>query len=270
MTMRIDVRRLAAWQWTVAIAVVVLAGFALVAWRWPWRPGRLGGLVSGTVAALLFINAGAYPFRRRWRARPLGTARRWLQVHVYGSVIGMLLVLVHTGFRWPAGLMGWALLVLSAWTTATGVLGALLQRLVPRQLSRLTVEAIYERIPALAEGLAREADALMTEASDVLARAYRVEIRPALGAPRPSLGWLTGATGVREAALRPFARLRPFLDGGDLERLNDLESVVQDKLDLDAQRSLQGVLRAWLILHVPPALALLGLLAAHVAAVWWH
>ena len=102
----------------IAAAVSVIA-FAVLAWVWPWRPGRLGGLVFGTASALLFVNAGLYPWRRRWQAKPLGTARRWLLLHSYGSTLAMLFVLLHIGFQWPVGLMGWLLLLLSGWTTAT-------------------------------------------------------------------------------------------------------------------------------------------------------
>ena len=44
-------------------------------------------------------------------------------------------------------------------------------------------------------------------------------------------------------------------------------TIVSEKLDLDAHMSLQRVLRAWLVLHIPAAMALLGLLAVHIIAV---
>ena len=40
-----------------------------------------------------------------------------------------------------------------------------------------------------------------------------------------------------------------------------------EKAELDVHLSLQRALRAWLVLHVPPAIVLLGLLAVHVFAV---
>jgi hypothetical protein len=227
--------------------------------------------VFGIAAALLFVNAALYPWRRRWQTRPLGTAQRWLQLHIYGSVLATLFVVLHIGFRAPRGMMGWLLLLLSLWTTVTGVIGVWLQRTVPRLLvRRLSVEAIYERIPELMSALVAEADALMAGSSDALARAYAGGIRAALETPRPSWQWLTRSAPTAADAVAPVERLRPFAAEADRARLDDLESILQDKSDLDAQLSLQRILRSWLIVHVPPAIALIGLLAAHVIAVVLH
>jgi hypothetical protein len=43
-----------------------------------------------------------------------------------------------------------------------------------------------------------------------------------------------------------------------------------EKVELDAHYSLQGMLRGWLALHVPPAGALLGLLVVHVFGWLWY
>jgi hypothetical protein len=260
--------------WTRVSALVAIASvlvFMAAAWTWPWRPGRIGGLTFGMAAAALYVNAALYPWRRRWNARPLGTARRWLQLHVHGSALATLFVLLHAGWRWPAGTIGWLLFALSIWAGVTGLLGVWLQRAVPRLISRrLTVEAIYERIPELVRGLAAEADALMNGAPEALARAYASEIRPVLGAARPSLKWLTGTAPDVIAATGAIDRLRPFAGGAERQRLADLASILQDKADLDAQLSLQRLLRGWLLIHVPPAVLLIGVLVVHVAAVVWH
>ena len=266
---------LARWsEWTrysVVIGVLSLLTFLVMAWAWPWRPGRLGGLAFGILAAALFVSAALYPWRRRWKTRPWGTAQRWLRLHVYGSTLAMWFVLMHMGWQWPAGGMGWLLFGLSWWTTVTGLAGVWLQRMVPRVLSRrLSVEAIYERIPELVGALVAEADALMTGAPEALARAYAGEIRPVLATSRPSVAWLTGTPPGALAATGSLARLRPFAAGAERARLDDLPAIVRDKSDLDAQLSLQGLLRGWLIVHVPPALLLIGLIATHVIAVVWH
>lgn len=268
----LHLHRLSQWMRnTLVAAATSVIAFSIAAWVWPWRPGRLGGLAFGTAAALLFVNAGLYPWRRRWQARPLGTARRWLLLHSYGSTLAMLFVLLHMGLQWPAGIMGWLLLLLSAWTTATGLAGVWIQRTIPRLLvSRVAVEAIYERIPQLVRGLVAEADLLMEGAADALAKVYASEIRPSLSSPRGSVEWLTGSTKARAQAAAPLERLRAFLGVADQSRVDDLMTIIHDKTDLDAHLSLQRVLRGWLVLHVPPAIALLGVIATHVLAVVWH
>src|SRR5262249_15212419 len=153
---------------TIVFAVVMVVVYLLGAYLQPQSPKRGFGLVFGIVAALLFVFEMMYPVRRP-KARPLKTAKRWLQAHVYFGLIALLAVLMHGGFHWPHGKMGWWLLLLSAWTTFTGLLGVWLQKWIPSSLSDgLRVEALYERIPGLIQKLCAEADQLVEGASDVL------------------------------------------------------------------------------------------------------
>jgi hypothetical protein len=250
---------------TAVACALVFVGYAIASSLGPWSPKRGLGLVFGILAALFFVFEMLYPVRRP-RARPLGTAKAWLQAHVYLGAVAFIGVLAHSDFSWPHGAMGWWLLSLSAWTTGTGLLGVWLQKWVPVALSDgLRVEALYERIPALVEGLRVEADALMTEASDPLERFYQGEVRNALGRPQASWSYLFDVRSGRERALEPFRRIGQFVSAEERDKVEDLMQIYTDKLELDAQYSLQGVLRRWLLLHVPPAGLLMGLLVIHVA-----
>jgi hypothetical protein len=255
---------------TLAASGIALALFVLVSWRWAWSPKRGLGLAFGVAAALVYAFEMLYPARRS-RARPLGTAIRFLQAHVYLGALAFVLVLLHAGLRLPEGALGWALLLLSAWTTASGLLGVWLQKWIPAAMAGgLQVEALYERIPELVDGLVAEADGLAAEASDALERFYRQEVRARLAAQQPSWGYLFDVRAGRDAALEPFRRMRAYVPQEDKERLEDLASVYTDKLELDAQLRLQGVLRRWLWVHVPPAGLLIGLVLVHVFAWVWY
>lgn len=250
---------------TAGVGLVVYVGLA---WWRPWQPGRFWGLTFGTIAAMLFVNAGLYPLRRRWLAWPLGTVQRWLQLHVYGSAIAMLFVLIHMGFRLPAGAFGWWLFGLSLWATLTGVAGVMLQKWIPVLIARnLKVEAIYERIPDLVSRLAADAETTVASAGDALAGTYQQRVRPLLAAPRPRWAYLFDLRHSRSQLLEPLGRLATFADDQDRDRLRDLTAIVNEKLDLDVHMSLQRVLRVWLVSHVPAAVVLLGLLVIHVFAV---
>lgn len=232
----------------------------------PWSPKRGLGLFFGIVASLVFVFEMAYPYRRS-RARPLGTARRWLQAHVYLGALAFLAVLIHTGFHWPGGSMGWALLLLSAWTTLTGLVGVWLQKWLPIVMSEgLRVEALYERIPALIEHLLKEADALVANASEVLERFYLSEVRTRLAVVEPSWSYLLDVRAGRERALEPFRRMSSFVDPAEKDIVTDLMTIRMEKMDLDVHYSLQGILRSWLIVHVPPAALLMALLVIHILA----
>lgn len=258
-----------AWMKTsAAIAAVALVLYLGLAWWAPWQPGRFWGLTFGTLAALLFFNAGLYPLRRRWRAWPLANVQQWLQLHVYGSALALLFVLIHVGFRLPAGAFGWWLFGLTLWTSLTGILGVLLQKWVPLQISRnLKVEAIYERIPELVARLAEEANTVVAGAGDALARTYDDDIRPLMAAPAPRWGYLFDVRQARVLQVEPLRRIETFVEGDDKDKLRDLTGIVNEKLDLDVHLSLQRALRLWLYTHIPAAVVLLGLLIIHVFAV---
>jgi hypothetical protein len=247
------------------VAMTIYAGYA---WARPWQPGRFWGLLFGTLAAILFFNAGLYPLRRRWRARPLATVQQWLQLHIYGSVLALLFVLIHVGFRLPAGLFGWALFILTVWACLTGIIGVLLQKWVPVMISRnLKVEAIFERIPELMTRLAAEADAAVAGAGEALTRTYLDDIKPLMAGPQPRWGYLFDIRQARVRQVEPLTRIEAFVEGADRDKLRDLSIVVNEKLDLDVHLSLQRALRAWLVTHIPAAIVLLGLLVIHVFAV---
>lgn len=257
-------------QATLAASGAALALFLLVSWRWTWSPKRGLGLAFGLAAALVYVFEMLYPARRS-RARPLGTALRYLQAHVYLGAFAFVCVVTHMGLRFPEGTLGWLLLLLSFWTTASGLFGVWLQKWIPAAMAGgLQVEALYERIPELVDGLVAEADGLAAEASDALDRFYRQEVRDRLAVLAPSWGYLFDVRAGREAALEPFRRMRAYVPQEDKERLEDLASLYTDKLELDAQLRLQGVLRRWLWIHVPPAGLLMGLVVVHVFAWVWY
>lgn len=250
---------------TLLICVSSLVLYGVWGSLFALSPKRGFGLLFGILGALFFTFEMAYPLRRP-RARPLGRAQAWLQLHIYAGVFAFMCVLIHCDFTWPHGAMGWGLLLLSAWTTLTGLLGVLLQKWVPSALSDgLRVEALYERIPGLVEKLVADADALVGKtSSDVMRRFYRVDVRPKLERVAPSWAYLLNVRSGGERALEPFRRVYQFLGEEEREAVADLEQIYDDKLQLDAHYSLQGILRKWVILHAPPAGLLMGLLAIHI------
>jgi hypothetical protein len=132
------------------------------------------------------------------------------------------------------------------------------------------VEALYERIPALVEQLVAEADGLISETSDVLDRFYRTEVRDRLAKLAPSWGFLLDVRGGRERALEPLRRMIGFADAEEKAKVEDLVSIYSEKIELEAQYSLQRILRRWLWLHVPAAGLLMGLLVIHVLTWFWY
>jgi len=255
---------------TLGVSAALLLVYAAAGYLGPWSPKRGLGLAFGIFAALAFVFEMSYPTRRP-AARPLFTAQNWIQAHVYLGLLALLAVVIHAGLSWPRGGFGWWLFLLSVWTTLTGLLGVWLQKWIPAALAEgLQVEALYERIPGLVERLVAEADALMAEASDVLDRFYRTEVRDRLARLAPSWGFLLDVRGGRERALEPLRRMVGFSQAEEKGKVEDLMSIYVEKMELDAQYSLQRILRQWLWLHVPAAGLLMGLLVIHVLTWIWY
>ena len=249
------------------LAAVALVVYLVWSGIEPWSPGRIGGLIFGTAAALIFLVDALYPLRRRLMAWPLGTAQRWLQFHLYGGVVAALFVAIHVGFRGPGGALGWWLLGLTAWATLSGLAGVGLQKYVPNKLAtELSVEAIYERIPELAGRLQHEADELIAGAPDVLQRFYATSVRADLERLTPSWAYLAGFRAELARRVAPFQGLAAFLSEADRIRLANLQTIVTEKLELEVQYSLQRLLKQWIVFHVVPCLALLAVLTVHIVA----
>jgi len=261
-------KRIAWFRGFLVVAVVSSLVYAGASGWWPWAPGRFGGLTFGTIAALLFLVDSLYPLRRQLMGWPFGNAQRWLQFHIYGGAIACLFVLFHTGLRLPGGQFGWWLLLLSLWTTASGLAGVYIQKYVPTVLtSNLSTEAIYERIPNLSARLQTEADQLLIGAPDLIQRFYMGDLRTWLGTLAPSWGYVLDVRADRERRMAPFREMSTYLSDQDRTRLSDLQAIVGEKMELDIHYSLQRLLRFWIPLHAVPAIVLTGLLVVHVAAV---
>jgi hypothetical protein len=255
---------------SLAVGVLMLVAFGVAAWFGRYSPKRGLGLAFGIAAAAAFAFEMLYSARRP-RAWPLRSAQAWIQAHVYLGALAFVAVLLHAGLAWPHGFMGWALLLLSAWVTLSGLVGVWLQKWIPAALGEgLRIEALFERIPELVAGLVAEADALMQDAGDTLEGFYRRDVRPALETLRPSWAFLLDVRAGRERALEPFRRIAPFVDAGEQPKVDDLRGLLADKMELDAQYSLQRLLRRWLWVHVPPAGLLMGLLLVHIGAWLWY
>ena len=252
-----------------ALGVVSLALFALAATRGEADTGSLSSVVFGWSAAALLVALGLFGARRRflrlstrWR---FGSAASWLRFHLYGGIFFAVLVLLHSSFRRPYGVLTVALAFLSAWVVFSGFVGWFLQRWIPRTLSSgLSREVLWQRIPELVEELRSRAEAVAEDCDETLSFLYRRRVEPALRRPQTRLVFWFDITGGHHS-LRDFEYLRAAVDEEERQRLDALEDCYRTKLELDAHYTLQAALRYWLWAHTPASIALAALAAGHVA-----
>ncbi len=259
--------------WQVFLAGV---GVCLVAPVVEWVFGAPGGadvwvVGYGVAAAILLVGAMAYAGRRRAPGRGPGDSYHWLQFHVYGGTLFLVLVLLHTGLQFPNGALGWGLWATGAWVVATGLAGVVIQKWVPTALSSgLTTEVHYDRIPELVAYVRDEVEALVAGADESVHSVYQTHLAAALAGPQTRLIYFVDITGGIQTRMRHLDHLQQFLGDADHRIVEQLRRLVRTKLEMDAQYTLQKALRWWLYAHVPVALALSVLLAVHVFAVWYY
>jgi hypothetical protein len=264
--------------WSTVIGVLAVAVYVFLCRRNPGglTGGTTVGLWYGVAGSALMIYAGLLSAHRkllRWAWLP---ARAWmLKGHIWLGLLSLVFILCHSGFQW-GGVLERILWVVFALTLITGIVGLALQQVVPGLLTlRLAVEVPYEQIPHVLQSLRAEADRLVEEVSPTLGGVTAAEIEPATALKRevrvyyekearPFLCSHNGA-GVRRRNVE--SQLTRFIASPDLaevrEQLERLRELCSRGRDIAEQERLHHWLHAWLLVHVPLAVALLILGIAH-------
>jgi hypothetical protein len=280
--------------WLLPSAAVAGAALALHAALDRRTPGGLtggstAGLWFGIAGSALMLFAGLLSLRRQapswwW----LGSRQFWLRGHIWLGLLSVVLILCHSGFRW-GGPLERLLLVVFGLTIVTGVVGLVLQHVLPRMLAhRVASEAPYEQIPHLCRLMRQKADEQMktvwaidlevsqanlmhsqlgTGAKAQLQHFYEKHVRVFLtDGPRGSR--LLANPLQAEGA---FARLRalPGLAGVQ-GQLRQLETFCDERRQFAQQERLHHWLHAWLLLHVPLSVLLLFLGVAHAVTALYY
>jgi hypothetical protein len=258
--------------WMFAFAGVVLACLVLYAVSVVFghdRGSSAWGWGYGIAATVMLALVMAYSVRRRSLGiRRLGRSWTYLELHVYGGMIFLLLVAMHTSFRVPQGVLTLVLWLLSLWVVGTGLFGVFLQKWIPTVLNQgLSVEVHYARIPQLVREAAQRAEELAARASEPVRDFYGRVVAPRIRGVQPRWMYYVDAPGDTHAEADQFAFLRSVVTGEDREVLDDIEVLYRSKLEMDAHYTLQRALRWWLQLHVPAAVALWAVLMLHVTFV---
>lgn len=256
--------------WRAFLAGGLLCAAAATVERLPGVPGGAAAWTTayGVAAAALLVAALAYSGRRRAPRRGPAAAWHWLQLHVYGGTLFLLLLAMHSGGRPPAGALAWGLWVSSVWVVATGLTGVLIQKWAPAVLtSGLTTEVHYDRIPDLVRAVRDRVGKLAAASGDAVRGFHDAHVAAALAAPQTRLAYFVDVTGGIQARMRPFDHLRRALEPEDAERVDEMRTLVRAKFEMDAHYTVQKALRWWLYAHAPAAILLAGLVVFHVFAV---
>lgn len=238
-------------------------------------PGNFWGLTYGTVATILFVAVAYYGVRRRTMSisskLKMGSSNFWLQVHLYGGVLFLLLMFLHTTFNLPQSPFNWLLWSFSIWVVLSGIVGVSLQKWIPQLLSSaLTIEVRADRIDELVEELRKRAEKEVASSPPAIKDFYERTIAPDMAKPMVRAGFFWDITGGIQSKIRQMDYLKQFLSEDDEEKLEMIEEIYRSKLECDAHYTLQKPLRVWLYTHLPTSLVLLTLIIIHLFIVFYY
>src|SRR5205823_15050095 len=111
----------------------------------PLRGGDFVGLWYGVAGSLLMVYAGLLAGHRKAPVRRwLGARQTWMRGHLWLGGLSGVFLLCHSGFSW-GGTLTIALWMVLIGVLVTGVLGVVVQQVLPRLLTaRVPCEAPYE------------------------------------------------------------------------------------------------------------------------------
>jgi len=237
---------------TVLTAIALLAVGALVAWQ--NQNLVKSTFTTGYILLGSFLLLTAFNMRKRIPSlAQLGSAAFWMQVHIYVGLATFVLFGLHVGWKIPNGGFELLLTTLYLIVAMSGVYGIYATRTIPKKLTAISDEVIYERIPSFRAKLAADARQLVLEAcqhSDVLARFYRSRLAEYFERPR-SLAYLANPSGrLRRQLMSEIDDLDRYLSNDQRTLSRQLSQMVKKKDDLDYHAAQQGRLKIWLFAHI--------------------
>lgn len=268
-----------------AVCLITYVPYHLAARTGP-SGGTWPGLLYGVLGTAMILLAMGLTPRKKWRTMRIGRVYWWMQAHVWFGLLSFPVICFHAGFRdglW-GGSLTWALMVLFIVIELSGILGLVFQNLLPGKLLRdVQYETIFEQIDHVVEKLREEAEGkVATIRNRKVERAFEVDAMPAGGAATVTAATTPGAhqllefyaqrvvpalqpkMGARAATPFDFDRLRAATPLVVHDAINDLQSIVDERRQLERQRKLHYLLHVWLWFHVPASAAMLVLMVLHV------
>ncbi len=220
-----------------------------------------GSHFSGYVLFGAIVFLALFNLRKKFSFLPaLGTARMWMQLHIYVGLSTFMMFGMHVSWRIPNGQFEGILAALYMFVALSGVYGLYITRILPKKLTNLPEEIIYERIPQFRQKLALQARELVlsaAETSDVLARFYVNRLVGFFERPRSLVYLLKPSSRQCRQLETEINDLDRYLSDQQREVRKELVTIVKQKDDLDYHRAIQGRLKVWLFAHIAMTYSLL-------------
>ncbi len=195
--------------------IFLLGSIGAVAWYavysrgaavWPGG-SSLPGLVCGTVAGLIILfEFLLWPRKTLLRVWRIGRTQVWMRAHIWLGLLTVPLIGVHV-WRELGGLLSTVLFVLYVIVIVSGIIGLVLQQVMPRiLLDNVPAETIFSQIDGVARQYCDEAEELVNAICGTSAGADEAESAMA-GASEQRAG-AAATTYVTIGAMRRIGAVR--------------------------------------------------------------
>ena len=229
--------------------------------------------LSGWTLLLAIAFLAGYNARKKLPFLPLGSSETWLQWHIYVGYFTIVLFLIHLEFRPPTGWFEVAFSIIFAIVMLSGIGGLFLTRQIPKRLTILGNEVIFERVPSYRKMLLDRAEKIATDStaetqSPTILEFYSKNLRDFF-ATRPVF-W-RNSFGNGRGLFRILAKvedLKRYTNEREREILTHFAELLREKRRLEFHYSLQGWLKAWLFIHIPFTYSLLLFSIVHIVLVY--
>ena len=225
---------------TAVVSALLLIWYLIFTHDQPKRGYTFLGMTTAIIGSIILGIVGFYAARKRvlqelipWRLLT------WLRWHLWLSVIGFWMIMIHAGFHLDGGSGTWAMLFLLA-AVGTGIVGWYQYKKVPGQ--------VISTVGNLATGnVQKQIDGLDRQISDQLA-----------GREKNIVNRIQNALNLVDSGERTAANIswdlvfenptgEPFVD--------EVRTLVQRRYSLEShlgqQQTLHKSMRWWLWLHIP-------------------
>jgi hypothetical protein len=254
--------------------VIAIVVFGAMFWQSQLIALRLGApaILTGYTLFATMLLLGLFNTRKKLSMIPVGRGSTWLAFHVVVGVFAVALFGLHIGVLWPQGFYEQLLAGSFYLASLSGVIGYVLQKTLPRRLTQTGVEIIYERIPAELAEIRERVEALVLECteksgSDTVAQHYIGTLNWFFQQPRFRLSHFLGGDAARYWLRGPGGAARRYLNDVEKEYFDQIIDLAELKSLVDRHFVCQGVMKKWLFLHIPLAVAVIVLAIWHLILV---
>ena len=249
-------KRMRAFQSTIQMLLILIAVAVALFLYGNWQQSQLNSDQFSTgyflIGCLFFL--AAYQWRKKIPFLPMfGSSKVWLNIHITVGFSTFLLFAFHIGFKMPNGMLESTLAGLYLLVAGSGVYGLFASRTIPRKLTHLNDEVIFEQIPLRRRELIRQVRSIMQRtmsSNETLARFYVNRLAPFFESSRPLAYHVCPTSRHCRRLQGEIQQLDRYLAHHHRELGRQLINLVQSKDNLDYHRTMQGRLKYWLFLHI--------------------